>query len=540
MEAIRVLEPRVDVKHDSEVNHVVLQGALRVTEQVNVADSADINQALWTIYPPSSDTIVDRLFFIRMYVDVVATGGNFQVGTNDAPRQFPLTSSTDVLTVQINGESISDNIGDKIHALLCYGNEPQDRNRTWSLTTSQPDQYQNYADWQVYGSNRNVLADYGENALETTRGGFVYEEIAPNHLRYVLTEPVILSPFYNGLGHQEQGFVRVNQINIAYRWKQAFKTFWSHSSAGDNITDVQVSLSDGRRPELLVSYLSPDLTQPIPRLQTLPYSKSQDYIKAVPSLNIGESRRIYTDTIRLSQIPRHLYVFVRRSRATSDFTTADSFCRIDSVSCRWQNESGLLANATIQLLWEISRRNGCNLSWTQWNKHRGSVLCLEMGKDIGLLDNEASSVRGQYVVQIQLDITNLSGDVFEGELYFLTMMSGSFQLAENIGRATLGNLSPEMVMASRNPNSAHMDYAHLKSLAGGSFFSSLKSFVNKLARGVQRGAQLAGKVAVPVSTAFPELAPVVGGLGAIEKGAGAVRGFTGGRLSGGRMSRRRR
>lgn len=539
MQSVRVLEPRVDVKHDSEVNHVVLQGALRVTEQVNVADSADINQALWTVYPPSSDTIVDRLFLVRMYLDVVSTGGDFQVGTNDAPRQFPLASSTDVLTVQINGESISDNLGDKIHALMCYGNEAQDRNRTWSLTTAQPDQYQQYSDWTTYGSARNVLAEYGENSLETPRGGFSYEVIAPNHLRYVITEPVLISPFYNGLGCQEQGFVRVNQINIAYRWKQAFKTFWSHSSAGNAITDVTVSLSDGRRPELLLSYLSPDLTQPIPRLQTLPYHKSQDYVKAVPSLLVNESRKIYTDTIRLSQIPRQLYVFVRRSRATSNFNTTDSFCRIDNVSVQWNNESGLLNNATTQQLWEMSRRNGCNLSWTQWNKHRGSVLCIEMGKDIGLLDNEASGVRGQHVIQITLDITNLSGEVLEGELYFLVMQQGTVQLAENVCRTTLGNLTSEMVMESRDPSAPHMDYSHMKSLAGGSFFSSLKHFVSKLSRGIQKGAHYAGKVAVPLSMAFPELAGVPAGLSAIEKGAGAVNRFAGGRISGGRMTRRR-
>jgi len=538
MQSIRVLEPRVDIKHDSEINHIVLQGALRVTEQVNVADSADINQALWTVYPPSPDTIVDRLFLVRMYLDVVSTGGDFQVGTNDAPRQFPLTASTDVLTVQINGESISDNVGDKIHAFLCYGNCAQDRNRTWSLTTSQPDQYQNYSDWTTYGSARNVLAEYGENSLETPRGGFSYEVIAPNHLRYTIVEPLMMSPFYNGLGHQEQGFVRVNQINIAYRWKQAFKTFWSHSSAGAPITDVTVSLSDGRRPELLVSYLSPDLTQPIPRLQTLPYHKSQDYIKAVPSLLAGESRKIYTDTIRLSQIPRQLYLFVRRSRATSNFETADSFCRIDGMSVQWNNESGLLNNSTTQQLYEMSRRNGCNLSWTQWNKHRGSVACIEMGKDIGLLDNESAGCRGQHVIQVTLDITNLSGNVFEGELYFCTIMQGTFQIAENVGRATLGGLTNEMVMESRQPSQPHMDYAHMKSLTGGGFFSSLKSFVNKLARGVQRGAQVAQKVAPAMTVAFPELAPFTSQLGNIEKVAGGVRGLSGGRLSGGRMRRR--
>lgn len=545
MQAIKVIEPRVNVKEDEQKNHIVLQGGQRYTEQVNGADSwgsvgSKPVQALWTIYPPSTQTIVDRLMRVRAYVEVEAVGGDFQIGTNDAPRQFPLHSMADVLTVQINGESISDNIGDKLHALLAFGNCAEERNKTWSQTAAMPDQFQQLSDWTTYGSGKNPLADYGENSAETPRGGFITTQVvSPTVVRYIITEPILMSPFYDGIGHQVEGFVNVNQINIAYRWKADVSKFWTHSSAGNAITDVNVSFYQA--PEILTTFITPDITQPIPRLLTLPYHKSQDYLKTVRPLAIGETLTgLVSDSIKLSQIPRRMYLFVRRSRRTTDFTKADAFAGIKRLSVLWNNQSGLFGNATQQDLYEISRRNGLNMSYTQFAKHRGSVVCIEFGTQLGLLDNEAAGVRGQYTIQIQLDIENLSGEAdWEGEFYTLMMMEGTFQIAENMGRATLGNLTADVAFQAKRAD--ELDYASYQQLRGGGFFSSLKSFVNKIARGVQSGAEMANKLAPAVVSAFPELAPVAGALPAIASGAKLARALSGGRISGGNvMSRRRR
>ena len=543
MEAVKVIEPRVNVVADDQKNHIVLQGGQRYTEQVNPADSwgavgAKPVQALWTIYPPSTQTIVDRLMRVRCYVEVEAVGGNFQVGTNDAPRQFPIHSMCDVLTVQINGESLSDNVGDKLAAMLAFGNCPEERNKTWSQTCAMPDQYQQLDDWTTYGSGKNPLADYGENSTETPRGGFVVEVVSPTVLRYVLTEPILMSPFFDGLGHRVEGFLNVNQFNIAYRWKSDISKFWTHSSAGNAITDVNVSFYNA--PEILTTFITPDITQPLPRLITLPYHKTQDYLKTVRPLAIGEIYNgLVSDSIKLSQIPRRIYLFVRRSRRTTDFTKADAFAGIRRVNILWNNESGLLGNATQQDLYEMSMRNGLNMSYSQFVKHRGSVVCIEMGTDIGLLDNEAAGVRGQYTFQVQLDIENLSGEAdWEGEFYTLMLNEGTIQISENQCRTTLGNLTADVAFAAKQSQEfAYSDYHQLR---GGGFFSSLKSFVNKVARGVQHGANFASKHAPAVVSAFPELAPIAAGLPAISAGAALARGLSGGRLSGGSVMSRRR
>ncbi len=395
METIKVIEPRCNVKADVEKNHGVLMGAMRVNQQVNPADSwgsvgTQPVQALWTINPPSTQTIVDRNMKVRAYFEVTVDQ-DLQLGTNDALRQFALSSLCDVLSVQINGENISDNCSDKLHAMLCYGNNADGRNSQCSTTPTMPDNYKKYGDWGLYGSAKNPLSAYGENSSEDARGGFPVQVISPRVFRVVLTENVLLSPFLSPFGRQDEGFVNINQINISYRWKSNLSQILSHSSLGAAITSVGVTMYQA--PEILTTYLTPDLTQAIPQLQVLPYYNSQDYIKNIGSLADGQSTRVISDSIRLSQIPRKLYLFVRHQRSTSTQNTSDSFLKISGLSILWNNQSGLFSGATEQDLFEISKRNGLNLTYPQWSKYRGGVMCIEFGKDIGLLDNEAPKKR---------------------------------------------------------------------------------------------------------------------------------------------------
>lgn len=542
METIKVIEPRVNVKSDVEKNHAVLFGGLRYTEQVNVADSWGTPttkpiQALWNIFPPSTQTIVDRFMKIRCYFEIT-TDADLQLGTNDALRQFPISSITDVLTCQINGESVSDNLGDKLHAMLCYGDRDQ-WNKSMSMSAVSPDNYQEYSDWSIYGSAKNPLADYGEASAYDPRGGFPVEVISPTQFRVVLTEPILMSPFYNGQGCQEEGFVNVQQFNISYRWKTDLTKLLSHSSLGNAITSVDVKMYQA--PEILTTYITPDLTQPIPQLQVLPYHKPQEYLKSQTPQALGAGLSDSTptsDSIKLSQIPRRMYVFFRHERSSSDYTVADSFLAIEHLEVLWNNQSGLFSQCSSQELYEISRRNGCNLSYPQFSKYRGSVFCAEFGKDIGLLDNEAPGVQGQYTIQVRATVKNTSSSPFTADFYVVMLNEGTFSIAENMGRASLGNLTPQAVLASKESDELH--YESYEDLQGGSFFSKLKNLVNKVARGVQKGVGVAEKFAPAVVGAVPELAPLASALPMVGRVAGQARRATGGRLVGGQIMRKGR
>ena len=465
---------------------------------------------------------------VRCYFDVT-TDADLELSTNDALRQFPIASLTDVLTVQINGETLSDNVADKIHAMLCFGNDAQSRHDVVSMSPSMPDMYQRYADWGTYGSAKNPLGGYGENGVEDPRGGFPVQVIGPRQFRVVVTEPLFLSPFLTGFEAQDEGFVNVNQFNISIRWKSQLSQILSHSSLGNAITSVTVSFYQA--PDLLTTYITPDLVEPIPQLQVLPYVKPQEYIKSVELLAPGASTRVISDSIRLSQIPKKMYLFCRHKRSVVNQNYSDSFLGIDRLSVLFNNQSGLFASASEQDLYSISKSNGLNLSYPQWRKYRGGVFCAEFGKNIGLLDNESPGCQGIYTVQVQMDVTNVSDSAFDGEFFVVMLNEGTFSISEQFARASLGNLSPQAVlMAKESPEIAHV---HYDSLQGGGFFSGLKNIINKIATGVSDVAGVASHILPVIPGLGPEAAALAGTVGSIAKG---VKGATGGEISGGMIS----
>ena len=549
MKHIKVLEPRVNIKPDDSHTHVVLQGGLRITENVFPADSwgsAGVQpiQATWSIFPPSTQTIVDRYVRARLYLEV-KVDEELEIGANDSLCQFPVATMTDTLTVTLNGTGLSDNVADKIHGMLCYGNRIDDRNKSWATTPAMPDMYQEYGDWKgtapgLGGSAKNPMAAYGENSAEDPRGGFPYV-IAEDNKSFtcVVTEPVTFSPFFSGIGPQQEGFVNVNQMNFVYRWKTNLSHLLSHSDlSGHNIRSVSVSMY--AQPELLINYITPDLLTQIPRLQVLPYYKSLDYPKAFASVAANtDANPMISDSIKLSQIPRKMFIFIRHNRATQyDQLISDSFMGITNLSVLWNNQNSLISTASQQELFEMSRRNGSNLSWCQFSKFRGSVLCVEFGKDIGLLDNEAPGVQGQYTIQVTVRARNLSSSAFEPELFLVFMMEGTLSIAENMARTSIGNLTPsEVLNAKQSPG--ELDYAEYEELQGGGFFQNLKHFLGKLARGVSGAVGVATKLSPAVTSAFPELAPFAAALPAVGRVSSALgdalgSGIVGGQYVGGR------
>ena len=538
-ELTRVMYPRSHIVPDTMKTHVVRQGGSRVNQQIFPSNSwgspgAPLVQASWNISPPSTQTIVDRNIRVKAYLEVVVDQP-LQVGTNDGLRQFPLSAITDVVTMQINGETVSQNTADLIAAMNTYHNDTYHRNRAVSTSPAMPDQYQKYSDWQLYGSARNPLADYGENSSEMSRGGFPIT-IAPDGLsfRCELTEPLFLSPFLSGQD-EDEGMVNVNQLNLSLRWVQLTNRVLCHASSGNPITAVSASFYQS--PEVLVNYITPMITYPLPTVQTFPYSKLQQYIKPVGNFLAGSTQTLISDSIKLSLIPHRMYTFVRHARSSSDYTVADSFAKISRMSVLWNNQSGLLSTASEQELFDISSRNDSNLSYAQWDKYRGSVMCVEFGKDIGLMANEAAGVAGQYTIQVQIEATNLD-DTGDYEFFLIMDQPGTFSVFENGARASIGNFSEAMVLSAQQSDteSSHAVYTALHGgRLNGRFMKGFKNFVHRFSSGLGSIANMAAPI---VGALAPELAPALGLVQQIAPQVAAASGS--GRTTGGRLSRRMR
>ena len=552
MNTVLLVDPRIDINNPEDVEIVITQGAQRLTQYVQTADSSSTSQTNISFQPPSTKIIVDRFMQLRMLVKVTAVGGTFDLGTATALRQVPLASLMDVLNVTINGGNISDNISRRVHEMLKFNNNSNNRNRYLNKTASMPDQFMNYGDWQTYGSARNPLAYYGEVSDEQSRGGFPFVsavETAPGSNQYTeivyeITEPLFMSPFLTGLeAHPDAGFVNVNQIDVNIKWINDLSRIMSHVNIGGNtLTGVTVAFE--RSPEILVNYMTPDNNFPLPLLQVLPYYKYNDYIRSVGTIAGNASFEASSDTIKLNQIPRHLYIYVKRTRQTETFETSDTYARIDKLNILWNNESSLFSTYTKQGLFDICKRNGSNQLYAQYDKHCGSVYKLEFGSDLGLMSGLSPGVMGQFTISVTANCTNLNDVAVQFEMFMTTQLEGTLELSENALALNLGNLTVPQVMDAEMhaPRIHHTNPALGLGVEGGSFFSSLKSFVNKIARGVQKAAGFAGRVIAPALTALnPALGAAVGtGAQAIGSLAGLGRQATGGRAygraSGGRAS----
>jgi hypothetical protein len=216
---------------------------------------------------------------------------------------------------------------------------------------------------------------------------------------------------------------------------------------------------------------------------------------------------------QLNQVPRRMMIFVRQQNPTS-FTT-QSFCRIDNISINFANVSGLFASATPQQLWKMSERNGCNISWVEYQSYRGSVIVIDFGKDIGLDSDLAPGTQGLFQIQPTISFTNISASNFTPEINVVYIFQGQVTIVPNACRFTLGNLTRQIVMDT-STTGVEVPISRLDT--GGSFWSKLKNTVGKVARFIS-----------------PALQAINPELGAISQGVARLtgQGLSGGILSGG-------
>lgn len=498
-------DPRVNIVPDSSLVTVVDTGGQRVTYHVEAATNASysgtsVQSVNWTINPPSNQTIVSREIKVRYYLQIT-TDVAFQ-DLKDCLRQFPVASIMESLNFRINGSAITTKqVGDFIHAEMCFYNESEDRRKAF-MCPSYPDQFGSLED----GANfiRNPAGEYGDLATESTRTNVEFEQVtfvAPFVYRCVVTEPLFISPLLDGVGMESQGLINVNELYVQILFKTYLERVMTCMlrDVGPQITSVQCGFY--RAPEMLLTYITPAMMQYIEPVQTLAYvnpSFNRNIVQT-PFARGGPVQNVSSQYYRLGQIPKYMMLFCQPADSPAHYNrhTANGFLEIVSVNVQWNNENSLLVGATQQDLYQVSRRNGINMSWEQWKTKRGSVLMLEFGKDIGLPDGLSPSTVGSYTLKVDMVVKNtaLADDVvcdFNVVLY----NQGTFVISQNSGRTSEGLLTPAMVLAAEKAD-AVAEHEHPASIASHSLLSRLSGVIPKKIRGREAPAPAPAPVSEP-------------------------------------------
>lgn len=535
-----IIDPRINI--DEEPHYYIEKGASYVRYDQNISTSYSNSSFHFSVVPPNKNVGVDKKIYIDvafrfdftgdagagnvMLPSVTVGGVEYLAGNTDALRYMAFQQIVESLAIQFNQSTVSQNLSDYVEALTRAGFRQAYEASDLSIAPSMHDQFQELGDWITWGSARNPLAAYGENSAQQPRGalqGIINSNTqTAAQVDFRWSELLIISPLLFSK-MEEKSFIGLTNLDFTFNLGNLSR-MWCHDAVNNDWTDggavPTINVSVLEAPKLRLCFLTPPITEEIPLINRYPYHEVNRYPTASgASLAPGTSTKISGNNVQLSSIPKRIFLFARERNQDRDYTKADAYARIDSINIQFDNKNALLGSATSRDLYEISVRNGLQMSWAQWNYFCGSVCVIDFGHDISLSDYQAVGMSGQYQIQIDLDITNVGSNAKNYTMYMVVISEGVFSLEGTASRLEVGNVLPQNVLEGielkdleRRPYHEQYDYI------GGSFLGFLKRVGSKLAKAAHKGLKLAHK-AVPFVEKGLELGKkyLPKAIGAVEK-----------------------
>jgi hypothetical protein len=494
--------------------------------------------------PPSNTTVLDRLAILRTPVNITFTANSntsniLQPGL-DAFRSFPISSITNTLSCTLNGFPMPIELSEVVHALSRFHLDIDQKNEYISLLAQMDDNYQNYSDG--IGCNNNPLGLYKDNSTQVPRGAYPYTVISNTptsaEISAVLYEPVILPPFLWD-GQQAGGLVGINTLQFNYILNQNPQHIWSHASTGSTIDDMQITFT---QPSMMLGFVTPKLLQKIPPMVSYPYFQISKFITQYSRTLAPNTQDTYTSAvIQLSSIPRKLYMYLKQSNnityssLTNMIETTDTFLKINNISINWDNRQGVLSGADPSQLYQLSVLNGLKLPWVEFNGLTqeissvpgqntlvkgltGSIICIELGRDIGLRDDQCEGLLDKINLQITVTATNINQTVtLRPDLYILAVSDGVLRITNGKAYAEIGVVTKEDILNA--DVSYKLNYNTLEKIYGGDFASAFKGFTQDIGNAFKEyGPKALNVVKNDIIPIVREVAPYLPLLGLGEDG----------------------
>jgi len=417
--------------------------------------------------------------------------------------------SATTLQVQVNNNSVSVNIRDVLPQLLRMYGDDRALSRWNGICPLAPDTYRNYSD-QI-GSNNNSNGAWSQTADNSllSRGSYTIDSIlqttpAPAgganfknqqtigdgtarvvQVTFTSYEPLFLSPFhFANLSANQMGIYGVSNLNFIFNISANAARVWRCGASAAAIANYSVAISAVAGSELHFQMLTPHPSQILPSKNVVDYVDFPRYLTtftntiaaaAVSNANelVPTTAVFSSNNIQLNQVPDMLCIVARKPMSQQTSRDADCFYPITAVSINWNNQSGLLANATQETLFRMSAKT-TNQTWLEFkgtaNKYlppatvvgasynslgqtvltSGSILALRFGQDIPIVEEfYAAGSLGSFNLQFNLTIQNYdttaAGQV---EICLMCVNSGLFITSQGVSSAYTGILTKSDVLAA--------------------------------------------------------------------------------------------
>jgi hypothetical protein len=487
----------------------VVKSGQNVTTQIYPATSASASSQTFSIQTPSEVTLLDRNIVWQSTYELEIRGspaaGEFLVdlGNRDALAPLPLHMSATTLQVQVNNNSVSVNIRDVLPQLLRMYGDDRALARWNGIAPLAPDTYRSYED--QLGANNNSNGSWAQTADNSlvSRGTYSIDSLEQTQpaigagvknqqtigdgtlrvvrLRFTSLEPLFLSPFhFANLSANQMALYGVSNLNFIFNISAQASRLWRCGASEAAIANYAVSIVNVTGARLIFQMLTPHPSQILPSKNVVDYVDFPRYLTTF-NTNIGAAAVSATNelvpttlpfssnNIQLNQVPDMLVICARKPMSQQTNRDADCFFPITGISINWNNQSGLLANATQDTLYRMSAKT-TNQTWQEFrgyaNKYlppvgglydtrlqqvltSGSILALRFGQDIPIVEEfYAAGSLGSFNLQFNVTIQNYTLAAQPVELVLMCVNSGLFITSQGVSSTYTGILTKSDVLAA--------------------------------------------------------------------------------------------
>lgn len=312
--------------------------------------------------------------------------------------------------------------------------------------------------------------------------GVAMSSALPLYFKFTSTEPVCLSPFvYSDEFEWSTGLFGLDNIQLLFNFQSSpARLIRSTTRTGRVFSAAAFNATPFVNSRVSCQFLTPNLSIPLPPMSIIPYLETPRYITSASTpIAANSTGQIISNTITLPQVPDLIVVYAKVPSYASNegdwvlplATAADGVTA--PISINFDNFSGLLSSSNSEALFAMSQKNSLSMDWQTWSgiSHTasggygvpgaagsrqqgqaipmvGGPLVLRFGQDITLQAGQASSVVGNFSMQLSVTYKNNTAASVSPQLFIITVNSGYFQTIRGSSRVLKGILSEQDVIAA--------------------------------------------------------------------------------------------
>ena len=308
-------------------------------------------------------------------------------------------------------------------------------------------------------------------------------------------EPVMVSPYE--YEYYKPAFVSLQTMNyyatLVGNLNRVLSTIIAPAS-GVTLTNIVSNLIQF---QLEFVYLTPSVSEPIPKQLVLPYYTVTDYTTTYNGTCApGQTITFNMSSVNLGGIPKRMYIFAGHNPADIANDTLGqlsdtylSFAPNTPLFLSFSNQN-FFTTYTTENLYQIMVRNGYQGSFAQAfgytvngvpkHGHRGTVLALDPGVDWGLAHNQAPGSMGSYNFYIQLNVLNTNPTYTYNSPYLhcIAVYEGIFSIDNSLTATNTSILTSADVENADKVAGVH--YERQKDIYGGGLFPGLLGLLGKI------------------------------------------------------------